>query len=137
MATSHERISDQIKANQESYKKFKDYLKNLKRTNKQGDPVQLRIEGVPSSDARHRGSQSQYFIEQMAPGIIQYVGLDGTVYYQQAPEGSRVAGGLQYAVRYPGAWPDQEYLVTDAGLVQAGPDYQKTALQNDESALNK
>ena len=137
MVTSHEKISHQIRANQESYRKFQDYLRNLKRTNKQGDPVQLRIEGVPSSDPRLQGPNSQYFAEQLPPGIIQYVGLDGSVYYQQAPEGTLAVGGQQYAFGYPSAEGDQEYLDADDGQAQAGPDYQMIALQNEESALNK
>ena len=135
MVTSHEKIAHQIKANQESHRKFKDYLRNLKRTNKDGDPVQLRIEGVP--DPRLQGPHSQYFAEQLAPGIIQYVGLDGSVYYQQAPEGALAVSGQQYAFGYPAAQGDQEYLETDEGQAQAGPDYQMMALQNEEGALNK
>ena len=41
--TSHDKINNQIKNNQESYKNFKNYLKNIKKTDKNGEPIQLII----------------------------------------------------------------------------------------------
>lgn len=75
----------------------------------------MRIDGVPPSFTRPEAQRTEYYVEEIAPGIIQYTGLDGTVLYQEAADGLLAAGGHQYAFGYAGALQDQEYIVAGDG----------------------
>lgn len=75
-------------------------------------------------------------MEQIAPGILQYVGLDGTVYYE-GPDGNLVLGAEQYAFGYPGVLPDHDYQEEHFRQENIGHELQTEAPQNEVSLLNK